>query len=127
MGIFLARLRMRAAQVVICLLLTLALIVEEASSKNLWKRRPRRSIWSSIRRNAADIRKLTRAINETQQFEQEFGPVVDALKENVNDMKEGLVSQNMLMAQMKTRMHDMKDAIENLQKITSEGSRTETE
>ena len=109
---------MRASLVVICLLLTVALLVQDASARRLLWRRPRKSIWSHIRGNAADIKKL---INENQQFEQEIGPVIDTLKENVDDMKEGFAAQTMLMAQMKTSMIDMKDAIANLQKITSEG------
>ena len=117
---------MRDALLVVCLLLTLE--VEDGSAEKLWKRTPRSSIWSSMRGNAADInlsfiKELSRAINETRQLEQDFGPVVDTLKENVEDMKEGFVSQTMLMAQMKTSIHDMKDAIENLHKITSGGDR----
>ena len=114
---------MRVILVVICLLLTLALLSGNASAKRRPRPRPRprRSIWSSIRRNAAEIKKLGTKIEETKQFEQEFGPVIDTLKENVDDMKEGFAAQTMLMAQMKTSMNDMKDSIGNLQKITSEG------
>ena len=114
---------MRVILVVICLLLTLALLSGNASAKRRPRPRPRprRSIWSSIRRNAAEIKKLSTKIKETEQFEQEFGPVIDTLKENVDDMKEGFAAQTMLMAQMRTSMNDMKDSIRNLQNITSEG------
>ena len=114
---------MRVILVVICLLLTLALLSGNASAKRRPRPRPRprRSIWSSIRRNAAEIKKLGTKIKETKQFEQEFGAVIDTLKENVDDMKEGFAAQTMLMAQMKTSMNDMKDAIENLLEIISEG------
>ena len=114
---------MRVILVVICLLLTLALLSGNASAKRRPRPRPRprRSIWSSIRRNAAEIKKLSTKIKETEHFEQEFGPVIDTLKEDVDDMKEGFAAQTMLMAQMKTSMNDMKDSIGNLQNITSEG------
>ena len=105
------------AVLVVCLLLTLALLVQDASARSFLRIRPRKSIWSNIRGNAADIKKL---IKETQQFEQEVGPVIDTLKENVEDMKEGFAAQTMLMAQMKTSVNDMKDSIGDLQKITSE-------
>ena len=108
---------MRASLVVICLLLTVALLVQGASARRPFRIRPRKSIWSHIRGNAADIKKL---INENQQFEQEIGPVIDTLKENVDFMKEGFAAQTMLMAQMKTSMNDMKGSIGNLQKITLE-------
>ena len=108
---------------VVCLLLTLALMSGNASArKRLRPRpRPRRSIWGSIRRNAAEIRKLTRVINQTQESDQEYSPAINTLKENVDDMKEDFVAQTMMMAEMKTSMNDMKGAIEDLQKITSEG------
>lgn len=54
-------------------------------------------------------------MNETQQFEGEFGPIVDTLKENVDDVKVGFSSQTMLMAEMKTSIDDMKEAFEHLQ------------
>ena len=147
---------MRAVLVVVCLLLTLALLDASSGNKRkngrlgarpsypkkskkigkrsqIWRgpgprpiRRPRHrpgrrprpmprprqrpSIWSSIKRNAADMKKLTKAINETQRFQQEFGPVVDTLKENMDDMKEGFASMTLMMAQMKT-------SIANLQKV----------
>ena len=108
---------------VVCLLLTLALMSGNASArKRLRPRpRPRRSIWGSIRRNAAEIRKLTRVINQTQESDQEYSPAINTLKENVDDMKEDFVAQTMMMAEMKTSVNDMKEAIEILQKITSEG------
>ena len=116
---------MRAVLVVNCLLLTLAHLSETVSARKRPRPRPRpwprRNIILIIRRNAAEIKKLTGALKEAQQFEQEIGPVIDTLKENVDDMKEDFVAQTMLMAQMKTSMIDMKDAIDNLQKITSEG------
>ena len=116
---------MRAVLVVNCLLFTLAHLSETASARKRLRPRPRpwprRNIILIIRRNAAEIKKLTGALKEAQQFEQEICPVVDRLKENVDDMKEGFAAQTMLMAQMKTSMNDMKGAIENLQKITSEG------
>ena len=60
-----------------------------------------------------DLKKLTRAIKETQQFEEEFnGKIVDTLKENVDDVKEGFASQTMLMAEMTTSIDEMRDAIE---------------
>ena len=136
---------MRAVLVVVCLLLTLALL--DASPRNKskngrfgfrpahypkkskkigmrtpirWRPRPRPgrrpSIWSSLKRNAADVKKLAKAINETQRFQQEFGPVVDTLKENMDDMKEGFASMTLMMAQMKM-------SIMNLQKVIG----TETE
>ena len=107
---------MRAALVFLTFALTL---IGNASAFRI-SRRPRSSIWSNIRRNAADVRKLTRAVNKTQQFEQAIGPVVKTLKENVDNMKEGFVSQTKLMAQMKTSINDMKGNIEHLQKATSE-------
>ena len=63
------------------------------------------------------MKKLAKAINETQRFQQEFGPVVDTLKENMDDMKEGFASMTLMMAQMKM-------SIENLQNII--GTETET-
>jgi len=80
----------------------------------------RRSIWGSIRRNGADIRKLSRAIEETQKFEQDFDPVIETLKENVDDMKKGFASQTLMIAQMKKSTDDMKDSIKDLEKITFE-------
>ena len=56
------------------------------------------------------MKKLMKAINETQQIQQEFGPVVDKLKENMDDMKEGFGTMTLAMAQMKT-------SIENLQEV----------
>ena len=153
---------MRAA-LVVCLLLTLEALLDASATKRKKlserPRRPRKTIWSSIRRNAADVRQLTRALNETKPFGQEIGPIVDTLKDNVDNMKEGFASQTMMirkltratneteqsqqvidtlkdnvddmkkdfasmtlmMAQMQTSINDMKDAIENLKKITSEG------
>ena len=91
---------MRAVLVVCCLLLTLLPLhdVSAAKRKRLSgrSRRPR-SIWSSIRRNTADIRRLTRALNEDKQFGQGIGPVVDTLKDNVDNMKEGFASQTMMI------------------------------
>ena len=91
---------MRAVLVVCCLLLTLLPLhdVSAAKRKRLSgrSRRPR-SIWSSIRRNAADIRRLSRALNDDKQFGQEIGPVVDTLKDNVDNMKEGFASQTMMI------------------------------
>ena len=101
---------MRAA--LVCLLLALVLIGLASAKK---KNNKRRSIWGSIRRNGADIKRLTRAINVTTQFEQEFGPVIETLKENVGDMKAGFASQTLMIAQMKTSIDDMKDAFEHLQ------------
>ena len=113
---------MRAALVVVCLLLTLALL----DAKKFWKRprRRRKSIWGSIRENADDIGKLTGAIDETKQPQQELGPIVSTLKGNVDGMKEGFLSMTLMMAQMKTSMNDMKDRMDNLQKII--GTETET-
>ena len=103
------------AGLVVCLLLVLAL--QDASAKkrpNTKKNpRPRRSIWSKIRQNAADVKKLTTAIDETQKLQQDFSPVMpllmDTLKEKMDDMKD-------VFASMKTGMNDMKALIENLQK-----------
>ena len=99
------------ALVVCCLLLTLAPVRNQ--------RRPhsslRTSIWGNIRRNAANLKKLTKAIKEVEQFQQEFGPFDDTLKVNVGELKEGFVSQTMLMAQMKTSINEMKGSIEDLQ------------
>ena len=63
------------------------------------------------------MKKLAKAINETQRFQQEFGPVVNILKENMDNMKEGFASMTLMMAQMKI-------SIENLQNII--GTETET-
>ena len=118
---------MRTAVVALCLLHTVALLSGNSSAMKRPRPRPRpkpwprRNIWSSIRRNEAEIKKLSGALKETQLFEQEIGPVIDKLKENVDDMKEGFAAQTMLMAEMKTSMNDMEDSIENLQKIISEG------
>ena len=118
---------MRTAMVALCLLHTVALLSGNSSAMKRPRPRPRpkpwprRNIWSSIRRNEAEIKKLSGALKETQLFEQEIGPVIDKLKENVDDMKEGFAAQTMLMAEMKTSMNDMEDSIENLQKIISEG------
>ena len=103
------RRRIRAALVVVCLLLTLALLDAKKFSKR--PRRRRKNIWSSItyaiRQNAYDIGKLTGAIDETKQPQQELGPIVSTLKENVDDMKKGFLSMTLMMAQMKTSMNDM--------------------
>ena len=107
---------MRAALVVYCLLLTLAPVRNQRRSKRSF----RRTIWGSIRRNEDDLKKLTKAINETEQFQQEFGPIVDTLKENVDDMKEGFASQTRLMAQMKTSINEMKENIGHSQKDLGE-------
>ena len=110
---------MRTAVVALCLLHTVALLSGNSSAMKRPRPRPRpkpwprRNIWSSIRRNEAEIKKLSGALKETQLFEQEIGPVIDKLKENVDDMKEGFAAQTML--------NDMEDSIENLQKIISEG------
>ena len=116
---------MRAVLVVVCLLFTLAHLSETASARKRPRPRPRpwprRNIILIIRRNAAEIKKLSTKIKETEHFEQEFGPVIDTLKENVDDMKEGFAAQTMLMAQMRTSMNDMKDSIGDLQNLTSEG------
>ena len=110
---------MRTAVVALCLLHTVALLNGNSSAMKRPRPRPRpkpwprRNIWSSIRRNEAEIKKLSGALKETQLFEQEIGPVIDKLKENVDDMKEGFAAQTML--------NDMEDSIENLQKIISEG------
>ena len=60
------------------------------------------------------MKKLAEAINERQQIQQEFGPIVqqfvDTLKENMDNMKEGFGSMTLMMAQMKT-------SIENLQEV----------
>ena len=56
------------------------------------------------------MKKLMKAINETQQIQQEFGLVVDKLKENMDDMKEGFAIMTLAMVQMKT-------SIENLQEV----------
>ena len=71
---------MRAALVVICFLLTIALI-QNASAKGF-----SRSIWTSIRSNADDIK---------------------TNKENVDNMKQDFASQTMLMTQMNTTINDM--------------------
>ena len=63
------------------------------------------------------MKKLTKAIKETQLIQMEFRPVVDKLKENMDDMKEGFASMTLMMAQMKM-------SIENLQNII--GTETET-
>ena len=57
-------------------LLTLKTLIVGDPSTFDSSRKPRKSIWSSIWRNAVDLKKLTRAINETQFFEEEFGPNV---------------------------------------------------
>ena len=118
---------MRAALVVVvCLFLTLAILDAKKFSKR--PRRRRKNIWSSItyaiRQNAYDIGKLTGAIDETKQPQQELGPIVSTLKENVDDMKKGFLSMTLMMAQMKTSMTDMKDRMDNLQQII--GTETET-
>ena len=56
------------------------------------------------------MKKLKKAIKETQQIQQDFGPVVAKLKENMDDMKEGFAIMTLAMAQMKT-------SIENLQEV----------
>ena len=112
------------AVLVVCVLLSLFSIVSTrglASAKKKKKNVRRRSIWGSIRRNGAGIRKLARAIEETQKFEQEFDPVIETLKENVDDMKKGFASQTLMIAQMKKSTDDMKDSIKDLEKITFEG------
>lgn len=114
------------AVLVVCFFLIIAFL--DASAKNKKKSsqriRGRKTIWSSIRRNAADIKRLTFAIKETQQLQQEFGQEINTLKENVDDMKEGFLSMPLMMAQMKTSINEMKGDIENLQKDigTEEGS-----
>ena len=117
---------MRAALVVVCLFLTLALLDAKKFSKR--PRRRKKSIYGAafmlIRENAYDIGKLTRAIEETKQPQQELGPIVNTLKANVDGMKEGFLSMTLMMAQMKTSMNDMKDRMDNLQKII--GTETET-
>ena len=85
---------MRAVLVVVCLNLLLgASSCGNASAK----KNPRSSIWGSIRRNAADIEKLTAAIN-------------DNANANTADMEK-----------LTRAINDNANAIENLQKITSEG------
>ena len=93
---------MRAA-LVVCLLLTLLALLDVSAAKRPGRPgrpRRRRSIWSSIRENAADVRQLTRALNETKQFGQEIGPIVDTLKDNVENMKEGFASQTMMIRKL---------------------------
>ena len=102
--------------VVCCLLLTLATVRNQRRPKPSF----RTTIWGSIRRNEADLKNLTKAIKETGQFQQEFGPIVDTLKENVDDMKEGFASQTRLMAQMKTSINEMKENIGHSQKDLGE-------
>ena len=105
------------AVLVVCFFLIIAFL--DASAKNKKKSsqriRGRKTIWSSIRRNAADIKKFTFA-NETQQLQQEFGQEINTMKENVDDLKEGFESMPLMMAQMKTSINEMKSDIENLQK-----------
>ena len=113
------------AVLVVCVLLTLFSIISTRGLASAKKKKNvrRRSIWGSIRRNGADIRKLTRAIEETQKFEQDFDPVIETLKENVDDMKKGFASQTLMIAQMKKSTDDMKDSIKDLEKITFEGEK----
>ena len=97
---------MRAALVVCCLLFLTLLALHDVSAakRKRLSGRPRRprSIWSSIRRNTADIRRLTRALNEDKQFGQGIGPIVDTLKDNVDNMKEGFASQTMMIRKLTT-------------------------
>ena len=102
--------------VVCCLLLTLATVRNQRRSKPSF----RTTIWGSIRRNEANLKKLTKAIKETGQFQQEFGPIVNTLKQNVDDMKEGFASQTMLLAQMKTSINEIKGNIGYSQKNLGE-------
>ena len=56
------------------------------------------------------MKNLMKAINETQQIQQEFGLVVAKLEENMDIIKEGFAILTLAMAQMKT-------SIENLQEV----------
>ena len=56
------------------------------------------------------MKKLMKAINETQQIQQEFGLVVAKLEDNMDIIKEGFAIMTLAMAQMKT-------SIENLQEV----------
>ena len=71
----------------------------------------RKNIWKATMKNNAAIKTLANTIDETQQIQQEFGSAVDALKENVEDMKEDFVSMTMEMTLLKTihNINDMKD------------------
>ena len=121
---------MRAGRVVSCfLLLTLLIPLSPGNStgKKRWRSWRRRSqgnnLWRKIRQNGAAIKRLTKTINETQQIQQEFGSILETLKENVDVMKEGFVSTNMTVGEMNTSIDDMKDTIgiERSQKSPSEG------
>ena len=80
----------------VLLVVCLALLLGASSCGNASaKKNPRSSIWGSIRRNAADIEKLTAAINDNA---------------NTADMEK-----------LTRAINDNANAIENLQKITSEG------
>ena len=69
----------------------------------------KKNIWRETMRNNATVKKLANTIDETQQIQQEFGSAVDALEENVEDMKKDFVSMTMEMAQIKTSINDKKD------------------
>ena len=80
------------------LVVCLTLLLGASSCGNAsTKKNPRSSIWGSIRRNAADIEKLTAAIN-------------DNANTNTVDMEK-----------LTRAINDNANAIENLQKMTSEG------
>ena len=69
----------------------------------------KKNIWREKMRNNAAVKKLANTIDETQEIQQEFGSAMDALKENVEDMKKDFESMTMKMTQMKTSMNNMKD------------------
>ena len=69
----------------------------------------KKNIWRETMRNNATVKKLANTIDETQQIQQEFGSAVDALEENVEDMKKDFVSMTMEMTQIKTSINDKKD------------------
>ena len=69
----------------------------------------KKNIWRETMRNNATVKKLANTIDETQQIQQEFGSTVDALEENVEDMKKDFVSMTMEMTQIKTSINDKKD------------------
>ena len=119
---------MRAGRVVSCfLLLTLLIPLSPGNSlgKKRWRKRRSQgnNLWRKIRQNGAAIKRLTKTINETQQIQQEFGSILETLKENVDVMKEGFVSTHMTVGEMNTSIDDMKDTIgiERSQKSPSEG------